>query len=103
MESDVLAEAADSETMDVSARQFCEEHIHGPEMVAAIDSTAGEVREIATKVETRGPWQDGLPPKDEEPVSICIFDIAGIAELEDGLTYMAYWGIVSQSQNLTAW
>jgi hypothetical protein len=103
MESEVLADAADSATMDARAEQYCTEYLHGSELIAAIDSTAGEVRQIATQVETRGPWHVGLPAGDEDRVSICIFDVAGVPGLKEGLRYMAYWGITSQSQNLTAW
>jgi hypothetical protein len=103
MESEVLADAADSATMDARAEQYCTEYLHGLELIAAIDSTAGEVRQIATQVETRGPWHVGLPAGDEDRVSICIFDVAGVPGLKEGLRYMAYWGITSQSQNLTAW
>ncbi|MBG6054578.1 hypothetical protein IWX81_000968 [Salinibacterium sp. CAN_S4] len=103
MKSEVLADAAAAKTLDVAAKQFCNDHIHGPDLIAALDSTAGEIRQIASEVEVRGPWQDGLPSGDDEPVWICVFDVAGLPGLEDGLTYMAYWGVISASQNLTAW
>lgn len=61
------------------------------------------IRDISTQVETRGPWQDGLSSNAIDYVSICIFDVAGLPGLEDGLSFMAYWGTTSASQLLTAW
>jgi hypothetical protein len=103
MDSSLLADAAVGERLDPGAEEYCNTHVKGLPLVAAVNSTSGEVRDIASMVETRGRWDTDLPTDLDTLVTICIFDVAGVPALEDGIAFMAYWATSTGQQALTAW
>ena len=104
MESEVLAAAVEAPTFDDAAQAYCEGYIHGSLILAAaVDSTAGEVREIAGQVETARGWSNGLPAGDSDWVAICIYDVHEQPGIRKDMSYISYWGIPSAQGGLTGW
>lgn len=92
MESELLASAAEAATTDPDAEAMCLATGTGPNLLAAVDSTSGEVREIGRNVNTPRHWDDDLPEQPEAYVAICIYDVAGVGTpIPRGSTYMAQW------------
>jgi len=87
-----LADVAAAGDIESRARDYCESHLggNGP-IVAAYDSTSGEVRDLAVKVETRLGWDDGLPIEPTNYAAVCIYDISGIGGPVEQYDYQARW------------
>jgi hypothetical protein len=108
MESAVLREAVEQDRRDMDAVAACESSLGGPyELVAAIDSTSGELVELAGDVNTLGDWDSALPPNPYNYIAICVYDIKGTDFLRGNPDFMAYW--VGEGDNtggavlFTAW
>jgi hypothetical protein len=60
----------------------------GP-MVASYDSTAGDVRELATEVVTKSGWDAQLPASADTYTAVCIYDVS--ETLNQRVQYAAAW------------
>lgn len=87
-----LADVAAAGKIDSRARDYCESHLSGNgAIVAAYNSTSGEVRNLAVKVETRPGWDDGLPSEPSNYAAVCIYDISSIGGAVARYDYAAHW------------
>lgn len=77
----VLDEPTRDSAMDDRAEEYCTTHMAGLPLVAAVDATAGTVREIVDELGSRGDWSHDLPDDSAEYVAICVMDVAFV----DGL------------------
>src|SRR5687767_13672013 len=92
MESELLQSAVSDGTRETRAVEDCDGHLGGmPPMIAALDSTAAEVREVGGQVETVARWADYLPTGPGNYVAICIYDASDVRWIKGDPEYIAYW------------
>jgi hypothetical protein len=92
MESQLLRDAVESGQTDVQAAVSCATQNATVELVAALDSTSAQVREVGRQVDTFSGWDKHLPPDPDNYIAICIYDTAGVdVGLTDDPDYLAFW------------
>jgi hypothetical protein len=87
-----LAAVAAEAQIDARAKGFCDStYITSSPMVAAYDSTSGEVRDLARVVETRIGWDDYLPREPDNYAAVCIYDISEVGGAVARYSFEARW------------
>ena len=73
------------------AIQTCQIQTVGLELVAAVDSNAGEIRELAKHWQLSAGYDKQLPTKASEYVAVCAYSTSGVPELEKKSKFLAMW------------
>lgn len=93
--------------MQDRAVEECNAHLGGMTMLAALNSTAAEVRAVGSQVGTLGYWADHLPSDPDTYAAICVYDSSETRGIRGDPDYIAYWvsedKITGGSGIITVW